>query len=732
MLKSALDNLSRTVSDLTFMRGQAHYQSGDVLMLRLSDGLLRARIKGDAHQIYNVYMDLKARPQSSPRCSCQDKTGCAHAVAALIALNAREIGDAFDKKAGPNVSMPSGQVVKADDVEWYSESKPEGGGHDFFAYELGIIIKDKHVSIVPLVANLLEQLSASDIDRRHDGETFRLPIADGRILEVTLGRLKPLLKLLLQYGIKRKDILVDNLKLSRYQLLFISEAELAIEASNKRWQGTKGFKAIHQALLNPSEAPQEIAPKFLHAELRAYQKEGLKWLDALRRASLGGILADDMGLGKTMQTLAFLQNEKEAGRMKHASLILAPRSVIGNWYNEAKQFTPELKVLVYHGFSRHDMRDFDTYDVVVSTYGIVQRDKSFFVNYPFYYLVLDEAQVIKNTQTKTRQIIQQLNAEHRLCLTGTPLENHLGELWSLFHFLAPGFLGTQKQFRTHFQNPIEKEQDEACRTALVNRLKPFVLRRSKNQVEEELPEKTEILQTVELFGHQRDLYESIRMTSERSVREAIERQGLSKSKWVFLEALLKLRQVCCDSRLVETVAEKVKSAKLDALLELLDSLIDEGRSVLVFSQFTSMLALIEKALNEREYSYLMLTGKTKNREALIQRFQEGEAPIFLISLRAGGVGLNLTQADTVIHYDPWWNPAVETQATDRTHRIGQDKPVFVYRLIAKGTVEEAMLKMQKQKRALFDGIFSEERLSNISHQWTEEEISAFFMPLVEA
>ena len=568
-------------------------------------------------------------------------------------------------------------------------------------------------------------------EKREDSERFRLPIAKGKVLEVTLGRLKPLLHLLWQYGLKRKDIKDNLLKLTRYQLLFMQEAEQALAASAARWQGTAEFRRIHTALLSP-EAAEIIAesPAGLKASLRQYQLEGLNWLQRLRKARLSGILADDMGLGKTIQTLAHLQLEKETGRLRRACLILAPTSVLGNWYEEAKRFTPDLKVLIYHGLLRHQMRQFDDYDLIISTYGVAQRDKEFFVKYNFYYLVLDEAQVIKNTQTKTRQIIQQLQSKHRLCLTGTPLENHLGELWSLFHFLAPGFLGTQKQFRQLFQQPIEKHQDEAVRSALVRRLQPFVLRRSKNQVASELPQKTEITRTIDLTGFQRDLYETIRMTTERSVREAIAKQGLGKSQWVFLEALLKLRQVCCDPRLIEHEDERAKhaSAKLDVCLELLDNLMEEGRSVLVFSQFTSMLALIEAALVARGYNYLMLTGKTRNREQIIQRFQAGEAPIFLISLRAGGVGLNLTRADTVIHYDPWWNPAVEDQATDRTHRIGQKKPVFVYRLIGAGTVEEVMMKMQAQKRKLFDSIFSEEALT-APLQWTEEEVAQFFMPL---
>jgi len=730
MLKTAISRMAAAAPKSVLLRGQHHHETGDVLTFRLSDGLLRARVKGDTHQIYDVYMDLRNFPASSARCGCDRKFNCEHAAAALLALHAKETGADLPKNKS-KISNPLYEtVIKEDDVTWYSQSRSEG--HDFFAYQLGILVDDQRVSIVPLVAGLLEQFGKDTFEKRDDAERFRLPIGQGKVLEVALGRLKPLLRLLWQYGLKKKDMSEDVLKLTRYQLLFMQEAEQALQASTARWQGTTEFRRIHQALLENETQTVLEPPKGLKAELRDYQLSGMGWLQRLRSSHLGGILADDMGLGKTIQTLAHLQYEKEAGRLKRAALILAPTSVIGNWLEEAKRFTPDLKVMIYHGLTRRQNRAFDEYDLVISTYGVAQRDKNLFVKYPFYYLVLDEAQVIKNTQTKTRQIIQQLQAKHRLCLTGTPLENHLGELWSLFHFLAPGFLGTLKQFRQVFQYPIEKQQDEERRSALVRRLQPFVLRRTKNQVASELPKKTEMTQIVNLQGSQRDLYETIRMTTERSVREAIAKQGLGKSQWVFLEALLKLRQVCCDPRLLKQQEEGVmtnySSAKLEACLELLDNLMDEGRSVLVFSQFTSMLDLIEEALIKRNYPHLILTGKTRDRESLIQRFQAGEAPIFLISLRAGGVGLNLTQADTVIHYDPWWNPAVEDQATDRTHRIGQDKPVFVYRLIGAGTVEEVMMKMQAKKRVLFDSIFSEETLS-AQVEWTEADVAQFFMPL---
>jgi SNF2 family DNA or RNA helicase len=731
MLKSAIARMSHAVSNTVLQRGQHHHQSGDVLTFRLSDGLLRARVKGDTHQIFDVYMDLRVFPETSSRCGCERKINCEHAAAALLSLQAREMGGGVQKHKTSVATSGFESIIKEEDVKWYSQSR--ASGHDFFSYQLGILIDKQRVSIVPIVANLLEQFEYDTLEKRHDTESFRLPLGDGRVLQVSLGRLKPLLRLLWQYGVKRKDLTDDVLKLTRYQLLFMQEAEQALAASATRWQGTAEFRRMHQALLGHDDEVQVKPPEGLHAELRDYQAAGLTWLQRLRASRFGGILADDMGLGKTVQTLAHLQLEKEAGRLKRASLILAPTSVLANWLEEAARFTPDLKVLIYHGLTRHQTRAFEKYDVIISTYGVVQRDKTFFVEYLFYYLVLDEAQVIKNTQTKTRHIIQQLQATHRLCLTGTPLENHLGELWSLFHFLAPGFLGTQKQFRQFFQHPIEKQQDEESRSSLVRRLQPFMLRRTKNQVASELPEKTEMTKTINLSGYQRDLYETIRMTTERSVRDAIAKQGLGKSQWVFLEALLKLRQVCCDPRLLKqdedkAMSEHYSSAKLDVCLELLDNLMDEGRSVLIFSQFTSMLALIEQAIEARGYKYLLLTGKTRDRGQLIRRFQEGEAPIFLISLRAGGVGLNLTQADTVIHYDPWWNPAVEDQATDRTHRIGQDKPVFVYRLIGAGTVEEVMMKMQAQKRVLFDSIFSTETLS-APVQWTEEDVAQFFMPL---
>lgn len=618
------------------------------------------------------------------------------------------------------------EVLAADDIEWFSEIREKG--HDFFGWQLGILVEGKQVSIVPLVADLISKLNRRTIDEMPDDTVLALTLPDGKRLKVDMARLKPLIRFLLQYGTK----LIDKdaqIQLNRYQLILLQETEQALAATAMRWRGGEQLREQLQLLVDRKGFPEAEIPQGLNTTLRDYQHQGLSWLQFLRECRFGGVLADDMGLGKTIQTLAHLQLEKAAGRLTQASLIVAPTSLVGNWFEEAQRFTPDLKMRVFHGLDRH-LDSFDDYDVVISTYGLIQRDKSRFVDYNFYYLILDEAQFIKNSRAKTTQIIQQIKASHRLCLSGTPLENHLGELWSLFHFLMPGLLGDAKQFRTLFKTPIEKNNDVERQTLLANRVRPFMLRRTKNQVVKELPPKTEVTRVIELDGIQRDLYEAIRMSMEKKVRAAIARQGIGKSHIVLLDALLKLRQVCCDPRLLSIPEAQIAhgvSAKMDVLMELMDNLVAEKRRVLVFSQFTSMLKLIEEQLINRKYDYLKLTGQTQNRQQLVNKFQEGNTPVFLISLKAGGTGLNLTRADTVIHYDPWWNPAAEDQATDRSHRIGQENPVFVYKLITAGTVEEAILSMQNKKRELFDGILSES-IRSIS-TLTTSDIEQFFMPL---
>ena len=342
--------------------------------------------------------------------------------------------------------------------------------------------------------------------------------------------------------------------------------------------------------------------------------------------------------------------------------------------------------------------------------------------------MLDEAQAIKNSRSQTHRAVRALEAKHRLCLTGTPLENNLGEIWSLFNFLMPGFLGDRVQFGERFAQPIETSGDEDALRALRRRVAPFILRRTKDRVARELPGKTEIVRPVELSGRQRELYESIRIAAHAKVRHAIAERGMARSTVAILDALMKLRQVCCDPRLVRMNAARAvtRSAKFELLFDLLPRQLEQGRRVLLFSQFTSMLALISERLHELGLRHSTLTGSTRDRQACLDEFNHGFTDLFLISLKAGGTGMNLTRADTVIHYDPWWNPAAQAQATDRAHRIGQTRPVFVYNLIVAGSVEERMLQLQQRKRTLAQGLLGG---SGAFRDLTQGEVDNLFSPL---
>jgi len=450
-------------------------------------------------------------------------------------------------------------------------------------------------------------------------------------------------------------------------------------------------------------------PEGLQASLRDYQLQGLSWLSFLREFGLGGILADDMGLGKTLQTLSLLLALKQRGELTHPALIICPTSLLGNWLAEAARFTPQLRVLQIHGNKRQPLFNaLADYDVIVTSYPLVVRDHKYYQSQPLSAVILDEAQHIKNSGSQAAKAVRLLKADFKLALSGTPLENHLGELKSIFDFVLPGLLGNDTHFNQVYRKPIEKHGDTERAHALKARIAPFMLRRTKAQVASELPEKTEIVQLLELESDQRNLYESIRLVMETKVRELFVQKGVAASQIQFLDALLKLRQACCDARLVPVEhARSVQSnAKLQWLRDTLPEMLEEGRNILLFSQFASMLTLIEDDLNALGIRYSKLTGQTKHRQAQIDAFQNGETRVFLISLKAGGTGLNLTAADTVIHYDPWWNPAAESQATDRAHRIGQQKNVFVYKLIASNTVEQKVQLLQEHKRQLADQLFS--------------------------
>ncbi|WP_271411813.1 DEAD/DEAH box helicase [Pseudomonas sp. Q1-7] len=640
------------------------------------------------------------------------------------------------REQGWQIDIRPGFQFDLSQVEgWYAEVD-EAPGREWFDLELGIVVEGQRISLLPVLLRLIQRtpelLDPQHLQRRKDDEQLRLQLdatraTDGRPLQVMLpfSRLKPVLTTLGELYQRDQDP-SQSLRLSRPDAARL----IQLEGLDLHWQGGDELRELARKLRD-SDKLVITPPQSLNADLRHYQLEGVAWLQTLREVGAGGILGDDMGLGKTLQTLTHLLIEKEAGRLDRPALVVMPTSLIPNWLDEAARFAPGLRVLALHGPGRKKAFErMGEYDLLLTTYALLPRDLEHFAETSLHLLILDEAQYIKNPTSKAAQAARQLDARQRLCLTGTPLENHLGELWSLFHFLMPGWLGDNQSFVRNYRTPIEKHGDTTRLAHLNARLKPFLLRRSKEAVATELPAKSEITQWVELSDRQRDLYETVRLAMDHKVREEIDRKGLARSQIVILEALLKLRQVCCDTRLIEDGSGRSRgssSGKLDSLMEMLEELIAEGRKVLLFSQFTSMLTLIEDELRKRAIGYVQITGDTRDRRTPVQRFQNGEVPLFLISLKAGGTGLNLTAADTVIHYDPWWNPAVERQATDRAYRIGQDKPVFVYRMISRGTVEEKIQQLQAQKAALARGILDGQEKEGWRLQ--EDDIDALFAPL---
>ncbi|MDI6817048.1 MAG: SNF2-related protein [Actinomycetota bacterium] len=468
------------------------------------------------------------------------------------------------------------------------------------------------------------------------------------------------------------------------------------------------FSGLREKLGSFNGVETVNAPRGLRAELRDYQRKGLDWLNFLSEFSFNGILADDMGLGKTVQALAHLLRQKEAAPASKPSLIIAPTSVAYNWEEEGRRFTPALNTLLLTGPDRHQrFTDIDGADIVITTYALLRRDFDELSRRAYHAIILDEAQSIKNPGAQTTKLCKSLSAHHRLALTGTPLENNLTELWSIFDFLAPGLLGSHKSFQTRYEKPIAKLGDGAALERLKRRLRPFILRRVKQDVARELPPKTEIIVHCEMTSPQRALYRQVLNTYRAKVFESIESKGIERSQITILDALLKLRQVCNHPQLVKVASNKVKtSGKMELFQEMIEQLVSEGHRALVFSQFTQMLAILREWLDQKGIPYCYLDGRTRDRPGVIGKFNENGAPLFLISLKAGGVGLNLTAADYVIHVDPWWNPAVENQATDRAYRIGQDKHVFVYKMITRDSIEEKILKLQARKKELFDSILS--------------------------
>ena len=461
----------------------------------------------------------------------------------------------------------------------------------------------------------------------------------------------------------------------------------------------------------------------LDSVLRPYQKQGVAWLRFLRDNGFGGILADEMGLGKTLQALALMRFVRQAQPSRGPMLVVCPTSLVFNWLAEARKFTPELKTLALQGPDRHSLFDqVPEHDVVVTSYALIRRDAERYRALEFDTVVLDEAQHIKNRQTQNAQAVKSIKTQNRLVLTGTPLENSVLDLWSIFDFLMPGYLGSAPDFRERYELPIAREKDSRAQERLARRLRPFLLRRLKKEVAPDLPDRLEQVSFCELTIEQRGVYQQLIEASRKEVLEAVGAQGIQQSRMVVLNALLRLRQVCCDLRLLKLdgVEPATASGKLDLFGELLEEVIDGGHRVLVFSQFVSMLSILKEKLTEEGIDYCYLDGSTTDRAAVVNRFQtSANVPVFLISLKAGGVGLNLTGADTVIHFDPWWNPAVEDQATDRAHRIGQTRVVTSYKLITRETVEEKILLLQNRKREVIRTMLGGEEQLAASLTWEE-------------
>ena len=464
-------------------------------------------------------------------------------------------------------------------------------------------------------------------------------------------------------------------------------------------------EALRRRLRALSVAPEPDLPLGLEGTLRPYQRHGLAWLQFLEELGAGGILADDMGLGKTITTLAFLLRQKEK-RGAAPSLVVCPTSVATGWLREAARFTPGLNMVLYHGPSR-DPAAVAKADVAVTTYALLRADVEALAAIPFRTVVLDEAQNIKNPESATTRAATRLSARTRLALSGTPMENRLRELWSLASFANPGILGTPRAFDTRFERPLTADRAAPVAPELRAIVRPFLLRRTKTEVLTELPPKTEIDRTVTLTTADKRMYDALALTLRDGLRQDIEKRGLGAASLSVFAALTRLRQMACDPRLVDPSLVAIASAKREAFMDLVRELVAEGRRALVFSQFVSLLTLWRRDLDQEQIGYEYLDGATTRRDEVVQRFQEGSAPLFLISLKAGGTGLNLTAADTVIHCDPWWNPAVEDQATDRAYRIGQDKPVTVVRLVARGTIEEKILALKAKKRELTSAVIGE-------------------------
>ena len=663
----------------SFIRRDRDTEAASLAALR-QDGFNQMRITEGATARGRIVYVYRGRDASE-----RWQAFVADRVPALVALGWRNL---IERDFGPRTVQDVGDYdVRVKDAE-----------RGRFSLDFGIEIDGTRVPLLPILARLLER-GGMDAAQIADGHIVT-SLEDGRILKLPADRIRRLLAVMSDLIEAAHRTVNDELVLSQGEAPAVLDLE---DLVTTRWDNAAAIANYAEQFRSPAELPPVDVPASFTASLRPYQQLGVAWLQHLRAHDLGGFLADDMGLGKTAQTIAHLTIEQEQGRLDRPALIVVPTSLVSNWTAELAKFAPHLRVLVLHGLDRHARRaEIDSAQVVITTYTVLARDIDEMAPIQWHIVVLDEAQVIKSPDAKATRAVCRLTTRHRLCLSGTPIENNLQELWSEFAFLMPGLLGDRRSFTKRFRTPIEKNNDIVRRGQLARRIKPFLLRRTKGEVATDLPAKHTILRRINLAPDQRELYDAISGTLCEEVREQIRGLSPAQGRFVVLDALLKLRQVCCDPRLVKLPSARSveTSSKLDDLMEMLGEMLPEGRRVLLFSQFTSMLDLIKPRLTEAGIRFVELRGDTRDRAEPVRAFQAGEVPLFLISLKAGGRGLNLTSADTVIHYDPWWNPAAEDQASDRAHRIGQTRSVFVYKLIAADTVEDRIMELQQRKTDL--------------------------------
>jgi SNF2 family DNA or RNA helicase len=636
--------------------------------------------------------------------------------------------------------LDRGRLVLIDEEKLYTFIKDiaprlAGMGEVYYSSDVKHLFSTKAPRIRPsvrsLAGNLLEiRMHMEDIDEKTAEEILRaikekrkyFRLKDGSFLSLEGDEVKGVEKLL--EDVPKEDIKQNSVNLSKYRFLGLvgklkSEDSLPIE-------GLAEFEKVLDRIVNSRNQRIE-PPKSLAGVLREYQVTGFKWMKVLAQSGLGGILADDMGLGKTLQAIAFLLSAKEEGVTPRTSLVVAPSTLIYNWENEISKFAPELRIMVVAGTAlerRRKIKNLGEYDVVITSYPLLRNDVDFYAKHEFYALVLDEAQHIKNFESLNAKSAKRINSLVKFALTGTPMENSPAELWSIFDFIMPGYLFSYKKFNEVYQKPI-MEGDKKAIEELKKLISPFVLRRTKKDVLKELPEKIETTLKVDMTPQQKKLYLSYLMKIKGEIEERIKREGFEKSRMHIFSGLLRLRQICCHPGLfIENY--RGKSGKIELLEELLSELVESGHRVLVFSQFTSMLSIIRESLDRLKIDYAYLDGSTgvSERKRIVDDFNSGKGKVFLLSLKAGGVGLNLTSADTVIHFDPWWNPAVEEQAADRAYRMGQENNVQVFRLITRGTIEEKIDELQKRKRDLISSIVSEGEV--FINALSKEEIMELF------